>query len=155
MNLITSLLIGLKDSPLFYEYVRNNFFIDGKTAWFLSREQMKPLLRLCYLSASQDPVDGRWSLVIISPSFHFWGILEQSRINIEWLKVNCFKIFSTYHMIWALFCNRFWEIYDCGTSLSCMHTNCVQKVRAWLLFWIVESRQLNLLATDSTLCEKT
>ena len=50
-------------------------------------------------SASQDPVDGRWSLVIISPSFHFWGILEQSRINIEWLKVNCFKIFSTYHMI--------------------------------------------------------
>ena len=89
---------------------------------------MKPLLRLCYLSASQDPVDGRWSLVIISPSFHFWGILEQSRINIEWLKVNCFKIFSTYHMIWALFCNRFWEIYDRGTSLSCMHTNCVQKL---------------------------
>ena len=89
---------------------------------------MKPLLRLCYLSASKDPVDGRWSLVIISPSFHFWGILEQSRINIEWLKVNCFKIFSTYHMIWALFCNRFWEIYDRGTSLSCMHTNCVQKL---------------------------
>ena len=105
---------------------------------------MKPLLRLCYLSASQDPVDGRWSLVIISPSLHLWGILEQSRINIEWLKVNCFKIFSTYHMIWALFCNRFWEIYDRETSLSCMHTNCVQKVRTWLLFWIVESRQLNL-----------
>ena len=89
---------------------------------------MKPLLRLCHLSASQDEVDGRWSLVIISPSFHFWGILEQSRIKIEWLKVNCFKIFSTYHMIWALFCNRFWEIYDRGTSLSCMHTNCVQKL---------------------------
>ena len=68
---------------------------------------MKPLLRLCYLSASQDPVDGRWSLVIISPSFHFWDILEQSRMKIERLKVNCLKMFSTYHMIWALFCNRF------------------------------------------------
>ena len=31
-------------------------------------------------------------------------------------------------MIWAVFCNRFWEIYDRGTSLSCMHTNCVQKL---------------------------
>ena len=115
---------------------------------------MKPLLRLCYLSASQDPVDERWSLVIISPSLHLWGILEQSRINIEWLKVNCFKIFSTYHMIWALFCNIFWEIYDHGTSLYCMHTNCVQKISAWSLFWIVESRQLSLPATDSFLCEK-
>ena len=84
---------------------------------------MQPLLRLFYLSASQVPVDGRWSLGIISPSFHSWGIIEQSRIKIEWLKVNCFKIHSTYHELYSVIdCEKFMIVGR--LSPTCIRTVC-------------------------------